>query len=246
MAKLEDQITPAELLNIIRGGATKKEVCKQFRTSEQELAVMLLPLYRSRELTMEEFNDFFKGLALKPKEVAREGQPVPASPRPEDEPPSEILRSLSEKAQDKAREEKKKPVVVAVEEKPEPAPAQEAQLQAPPAPAADEAETDLEVEEILTEEETADDFVEEPDIEAEAVIEARRELEQPEAAEKPLPAAIPQPEAEAAPAKSREAAPPPATEPESMETRQALQIIIAKLSSIDEHLARIEKKLKNP
>ncbi len=126
MAKLEDQVTPIELLNIIRGGTIKKEVLKQFRTTEQELAKMLLPLYRSGELTMEEFNDFFKGLALAPQEADREGHELPAAPRPEDEAPSEILRSLSEGRGSKIPEEVAKPVPFPPEVK----------LEKPPAPVA--------------------------------------------------------------------------------------------------------------
>jgi len=110
MAKLEDLITPSEILEIIRGGMLKSELIKRYRTSEQELAKMLYPLYRGGELTKEEFNNFFKGVPLFQHET-----PVPASPetppaqdpvdkpldkpvdKPVDEPvnkPVEILRYL--------------------------------------------------------------------------------------------------------------------------------------------------------
>jgi len=75
MAKLEDLITPSEILEIIRGGMLKSELIKRYRTSEQEVAMMLYPLYRGGELTKEEFNNFFKGVPLFQHET-----PVPASP----------------------------------------------------------------------------------------------------------------------------------------------------------------------
>lgn len=88
MAKLEDQVTPSEMLDIIRDGALKNEIIKRFRTSEQELAMMLLPLYRSGTLSKEEFNDFFKGVALRKPEEPPTGK--------EDEPPSAIFKALTD------------------------------------------------------------------------------------------------------------------------------------------------------
>jgi hypothetical protein len=64
MPKLTDQITSEGLLALIRTGALKNELVKQYRTSDQELATMLLPLYRQGYMTKEEFNDFFKGVPL--------------------------------------------------------------------------------------------------------------------------------------------------------------------------------------
>lgn len=90
MAKLGDQVTPSEMLNIIRDGALKNEVIKRFRTSEQELAIMLLPLYRNGTLSKEEFNDFFKGVALRRPEEPSEGK------KEEDEPPSAIFKALTD------------------------------------------------------------------------------------------------------------------------------------------------------
>ena len=49
MAKLEELIAPAELLDMIRKGAMKSELSKKYRASEQDLAMMLLPLYRTRK-----------------------------------------------------------------------------------------------------------------------------------------------------------------------------------------------------
>jgi hypothetical protein len=100
MAKLEELMTPSELVAAIRDGAAKDELVKKYRASEQELAMMLLPLYRRGEFTKEEFNNFFKGIPLKRED---ETQPPDASddgsaPQTEYEPPSEIVKSLSQAA----------------------------------------------------------------------------------------------------------------------------------------------------
>ncbi len=106
MAKLQDLITSSEILEVIKAGMLKSELIKRYRTSDQELAAMLVPLYRGGELTKEEFNNFFKGIPLTQPET-----PVPAAPaaspaqepvndavnEPESEPvdkPIEIIRSL--------------------------------------------------------------------------------------------------------------------------------------------------------
>jgi hypothetical protein len=249
MAKLEDQVTPAELLNIIRGGATKKEVIKQFRSSEQELAMMLLPLYRSRDLSMEDFNDFFKGVALKPKETPKDEHAEEGSPRPEDEPPSQILRTLSARAEAGIREEKQKPAASS----PEASLDQTVPMDAPPppepAPKAFEpepvSEVDFEAEEIVEDADVVEEFEEEPDIEAEAVIKAQEELVKPEPEPETPPQAPAEPvEKAAVPPKLLEAPPAPSA-PESADLRSALEVIIAKLTSIDKRLAGIEKNLKS-
>lgn len=103
MAKLEEMVTPVELMSIIRQGASKSDLTKKFRTSDQELAKMLLPLYRTGELSKEEFNDFFKGVVLRKPET----EPVP--PKAEDEAPSEIMRSLSTVSLKKAPKEPQPP-----------------------------------------------------------------------------------------------------------------------------------------
>src|SRR5512143_3793764 len=72
MPKLEELMTPSELVAAIRDGAAKDELLKKYRASEQQLAMMLLPLYRRGEFTKEEFNNFFKGIPLK-----REDEPQP-------------------------------------------------------------------------------------------------------------------------------------------------------------------------
>jgi hypothetical protein len=241
MAKLEDQVTPAELLNIIRGGTTKKEVIKQFRTSEQELAMMLLPLYRSRELSMEEFNDFFKGVPLKPKEAPSDDQAGEESPRPEDEPPSQILRSLSAKAEAGDREEQKR-LALALPEAPL---EQTVPLEPPPVAPAKAKQEEFEAEEVLEETDVVEEFEEEPDIEAEAVIKAREELVKPEPVISERVPAEPKEKAVVEP-KPEPAEPTPA--PSALEPavlRSALEAIIARLTSIDHRLARIEKNLKS-
>jgi hypothetical protein len=90
MAKLEDLITPSEILEVIKGGKLKSELIKRYRTSEQELAKMLYPLYRGGELTKEEFNNFFKGVPLFQHETPAPPASV-ASPaqEPVDEPVNE-------------------------------------------------------------------------------------------------------------------------------------------------------------
>ncbi len=84
MAKLIDQISPDELLIMIRSGTMKNEIIKEYKTSDEELAMMLLQVYRAGKLEKEEFNNFFKGLPLntpppekqvRPEE-SREGAPT--------------------------------------------------------------------------------------------------------------------------------------------------------------------------
>ena len=98
MAKLEELVTPTELLDAIRDGALKQELVKKYRTSDQQLAMILLPFYRNGKLTKEEFNDFFKGFPLRSQAESVEGGSPSGedSLRPADEPPSQILRALSE------------------------------------------------------------------------------------------------------------------------------------------------------
>jgi len=88
MAKLEDQTTPLEFLNLVRSGAMKSELAKKYRTTDQDMAIMLLPLYRSGQMTKEEFNDFFNEVPLRIKNQV-------VQTKTEDESPSEILASLS-------------------------------------------------------------------------------------------------------------------------------------------------------
>lgn len=107
MSKLEELVTPTELLAAVKEGALKQELVKKFKASEQELAMMLLPLYRRGELTKEEFNDFFKGVSSKKTET--EGDAATAGTQNEVEPPSEILQSLSRIFGKKPKESKPQP-----------------------------------------------------------------------------------------------------------------------------------------
>lgn len=95
MARLEEMVNPSELLDAIRNGALKNELLKKYRTSDQELAMMLLPLYRRGEMTKEEFNYFFQGVPLSGGEPQATAAEAVAPPKPPDEPPSEILQTLS-------------------------------------------------------------------------------------------------------------------------------------------------------
>ena len=96
MAKLKDQMTSQELLELILSGTMKSEIIKKHRTSDEELATMLLPLYRNGDLTKEEFNDFFKGVLLSPRQTAAQQIEEPArAPSDQDLPPSEIVISLA-------------------------------------------------------------------------------------------------------------------------------------------------------
>jgi len=88
MAKLEQLVTPLELLAAIRGGALKSDILKQYRTNDQELAVMLQPLYRGGKMTKDEFNNFFRGLSLNPPEP-RAAETVAVEQKPEQPPESE-------------------------------------------------------------------------------------------------------------------------------------------------------------
>jgi hypothetical protein len=97
MAKLEELMTPSELVAAIRDGAAKDELVKKYRASEQALAMMLLPLYRRGEFTKEEFNNFFKGIPIKREDETRppDAPDDGSAPEIEYEPPSEIVKSLS-------------------------------------------------------------------------------------------------------------------------------------------------------
>jgi hypothetical protein len=93
MAKLEDLVTPSEILQMIKGGMLKSELIKRYRTSEQELALMLLPLHRGGELTKEEFNNFFKGIPLVQPEIPAPEEPIAAPSRKPPDKPVEAVRS---------------------------------------------------------------------------------------------------------------------------------------------------------
>lgn len=189
MAKLEDLVTPSEILDVMKDGAIKADLIKRFKTSDADLAKMLLPLYRNGQLTKDEFNNFFQGLPIVPPEPSPEVS-APA-PSPEREAPTLEVPVLPPQ----------------VAEAPEPAP--------PPVP-----------DEAPTEEEEAPAEVEElPESAPEAAtIETLPDEEEVELVPE-LPAA------------------PPAVEEEPPLPSAVLEMILARLSSIDNRLATIEKKL---
>jgi hypothetical protein len=140
MARLEELVNPSDLLAAIKSGSLKNELLKKYRTSDQELAMMLLPLYRQGEMTKEEFNKFFQGIPLTGDLAAQAEES--AQPKPPDEPPSEILATLSKLFHRKSSAEpkpapKEEPTALASAE-PEPAPEPKEELvileEEPPAP----------------------------------------------------------------------------------------------------------------
>ncbi len=107
MAKLEQLVSPSELLQMIQNGALKSDILKKFKASDQDLAMMLYPVYHSGELTKEEFNDFFNETPL--RKDAPDKQPAIA-----DEPPSVIVKNLAameKENEQKRREEVAEPIV---------------------------------------------------------------------------------------------------------------------------------------
>jgi hypothetical protein len=72
MARLEDLVTPTELLDAIKSGSMKDELIKEYKASEQDLALMLQPLYRRGRLTKDEFNNFFKGIMIAPQDPSEQ------------------------------------------------------------------------------------------------------------------------------------------------------------------------------
>jgi hypothetical protein len=95
MAKLEERVTPSELLDEIRAGALKPELIKRYRTSEQELAMTLHDLYRKGSMTKEEFNDFFKGIPIRHSDPRAEPTSKEFALKPEYDSPSQILRTIT-------------------------------------------------------------------------------------------------------------------------------------------------------
>ncbi|MEJ2717520.1 MAG: hypothetical protein P8182_10330 [Deltaproteobacteria bacterium] len=200
MAKPDMQLTPEELLKIIRAGALKDEIIQQHKTSEQELALALLPAYRNGELTKEEFNTFFQGMSLRPQvNVEQDQSPGPLSAGEQVESPP-------------------------VQEKPQKASPEPqggfAGLFTRKSPKEPEKQSEAEGEEAPTGRDGALDRKEEPRTTA-----VRNEPEK----------AVPQ-----------EAAAEAVITNESVEAPQSaagLEVVLARLDSIDRRLARIEEKL---
>jgi hypothetical protein len=246
-------------------------VVRKFKTTEEELAKMLLRLYRAQHLTKEEFNDFFKGVALRPKPAPSAAPPA----APEDEAPSVLVDSLAREAAVRREAQAGAATVVEKPEPPaepppkKPAPAVEPELveeiAAPvkPAPVAAEVaprEEKPPVSEAVTEEMPAPPRppsavapAEEPApavaIEAEAYVTADIEVD---FSEEPVPSAREAmfPEAAKEEVEAIVAAEPfsqTIAEEEAPQTQadrifQALDAIVATLRSIDARLAEIEKR----
>lgn len=216
MAKLQDLVSPEEVLEAIRGGALKHEVIKKYKTSDQELAKLLLPLYRGGDLTKEEFNDFFKGVPLRPRmePAGLETQEV-VRLATEDEPPSVIVRTLSAQPVPVPAEEYAPEPEEAVEEQEvieEPAVAEEISWAGEPEP---------KVAEQIVEEEPLPEMtsVQEPAIAATEAVEPSPE-QVPAVAVGQLNTLL-----------------------DSAGMSSILELMFAKLRSIDNRLAAIEKKL---
>ncbi len=110
MARLEDKISPSALLLAVRSGRLKDEIVREYKTSEEELAMMLLPLYRSGDLSKQEFNRFFRGVPISEetqavsnnieeepivREKAPQARPKARQPIDHNDPPSEIFKAFS-------------------------------------------------------------------------------------------------------------------------------------------------------
>jgi hypothetical protein len=245
MAKLEELVTPTVLLDEIKAGAMKQEIVKKYKASEQELAMMLLPLYRQGALTKEEFNDFFKGSPLRNAEAGAEV----VAPKPEDEPPSEILKSLSkifgrksEEAKQPAAEEVPPPSPVAEPEEVEAVaaevvsevvdkPAPEIDFETAGQPAPDTA--------VHAEPETV------PDETPETVDDSEVEEESATAEERASTAPAAEPPAELEAEVVEDYSEEDSTSMDSAGISGLLNSIFAKLNSIDKRLEAIEKKVLN-
>jgi hypothetical protein len=126
MAKPANDIDPEELLSQIKEGAVKSELLKKYRAREEDLAQMLLTFYKGGKLTKEEFNDFFKGAPLRKKNDSQ------MQARPEDDAPSDIVKSLSKMFGIKTASEP--PPEPKVELKPDPVPEPKAESKPPAKP----------------------------------------------------------------------------------------------------------------
>jgi len=164
MARLEELVNPSELLATIRTGLMKTEVLKKYKTSDQELAMMLLPLYRRGEMTKEEFNNFFQGIPIvgATPETAPVEAPLPENPV--EEPPSEIRQALSKlfhrRSSTEPKPAAKEEVALPEEKTPSPPPEKQMQPAVAPAPVAQDIESPLDLE--LEEEEDELAIEEEP------------------------------------------------------------------------------------
>jgi hypothetical protein len=244
MAKLEEKITPSDLLTAIRGGRLKDELIKEFRSSDEELAMMLLPLYRSGELKKDEFNKFFKGESLT-EEVETPGPEKAEAPEKEQEvdhdAPTEFLGAFSRVFSRKPNAEKAPeapPEEPETHEQRQEAPTRpvfeamkEAEEEEPPVEPAEEADMDLDLKDTA---EVEAESEEEPEVEPElepdfGQLEDEEDMESSSADSAPI--AVVE-------AVSDE---PPAAEPtDESGTLRALEDIRSRLDSIESRLAKLE------
>jgi hypothetical protein len=217
MAKLAETMTPEELLAEIRTGALKADLIKQRKTSDEELAMMLLPMYREGRMTKEEFNRFFQGESVvEPPPGAAKTPPTEKALEASDGQggaASSIFRIFS-----RGSAAKTKPV--ADQESQVVSPAAPPPPPAAPAPPKEEPEAPAPKEEAAAPEPPVFEKVPEP---VAQTVELKREPEEPKKA-------------------------PPATggppkKPSLVVPRSLLEQLLGRLDSIDDRLAKIEKRL---
>lgn len=120
MPKLEEQVTPTELVEIILSGTPKTDIFKRYKTTDEELALVLSHQYREGNITKDEFNAFFKGQPLPPRVKQPEPEQVPSpSVAP---PPREAQSFAAEQQEPKSAVERAPDSSRAVEEAAEPQP----------------------------------------------------------------------------------------------------------------------------
>ncbi len=97
-SKLEDKVSPQDLLSAMRQGTLKNALAKKYKASDEDFAMMLYPMYRRGELTKQEFNDFFNLVALTSatsvKEAPSVGGQIDHVPLAQKEP-EDIFRTIT-------------------------------------------------------------------------------------------------------------------------------------------------------
>ncbi len=95
--KLEDKVSPLELLDAMRTGVLKSALAKKYRASDEDFALMLYPMYRRGELTKQEFNDFFNLVPITSGMDApfADGEDQVATVRQEPADPADIVRTIT-------------------------------------------------------------------------------------------------------------------------------------------------------
>ncbi len=128
----------------------KPEVLKKYKTSDQELAMMLLPLYRRGEMTKEEFNNFFQGIPIVGATMETAPVEAPLPEKPAEDPPSEIRQALSKlfhrRSSAEPKPAAKEEAALAEEKEPSPPPEKQMQPVVTPAPIAQDIESPLDLE----------------------------------------------------------------------------------------------------